>query len=57
MEEKEMLEVKIKKLEQFVRHLGDVDMQQPAFEIGWDIGYRKGIKLVLDVLNGKFTLL
>ena len=52
-----MLEVKIKKLEQFVRYLGDVDMQQPAFDIGWDIGYRKGIKLALDLLNGKFTLL
>ena len=57
MEEKEMLEGKIKKLELFVRRLGDVDMLQPDFERGWDYGYRKGIKLALDVLNGKFTIL
>lgn len=52
-----MLEVKIKKLEQFVRHLGDVDMQQPAFEIGWDYGYRRGLKQALEILDGTITIL
>ena len=56
MEEKELL-LKIDELRFYVKTIGDINMLQSEFEMGWDYGYRRGLKQALGILDGTITIL